>query len=71
VLLAAAIRRPEPPIWHPHDTVTDTFMRRRRWWGWQRREMTPDELQAHVEQRQAAWLGEADIRQTTIITSPC
>jgi hypothetical protein len=46
--------------WHPHDTASDTFMRRRRWYGWQARAMTPDELRAHVESRLRCWIGRPD-----------
>ena len=29
--------------WEVYQTATDTFMRRRRWYGWQTRPMTPEE----------------------------
>ena len=29
--------------WQVQHTTTDSFLRRRRWWGWQTRAMTPDE----------------------------
>jgi hypothetical protein len=43
--------------WNPHDTGLDSFMRRRRWYGWQTRRMTQEELRAHVESRLRCWLG--------------
>jgi hypothetical protein len=46
--------------WHPHDTDLDSVMRRRRWYGWQTRPMTPDELRSHVESRLRCWLGQPD-----------
>jgi hypothetical protein len=42
--------------WHPYETVADTVMRRRRWYGWQTRAMTREELQAHFETRIGWWL---------------
>jgi hypothetical protein len=54
-------RSPHLWEWHPHDTATDTFMRRRRWYGWQTRAMTQEELRAHVESRLSCWLGRPEI----------
>jgi hypothetical protein len=42
--------------WQPHETATDTVMRRRRWYGWQTRAMTREELRAHFEARIGWWL---------------
>jgi hypothetical protein len=46
---------------HPHDTATDTFMRRRRRYGWQTRALTQEELRAHVASRLRGWRGRPEI----------
>ena len=57
---------PELKQWHPYDTALDTVMRRLVFGVWQIRAMTPEELRAHVDERQAAWLREAEmLRRTT------
>src|SRR5882724_10467878 len=56
---------PELKRWHPYDTALDTVMRRLIVGVWQVREITPEELRAHVEQRQAAWLRGAEIDPPT------
>jgi hypothetical protein len=38
-------RSPHLWEWHPHDTGLDSFMRRRRWYGWQTRAMTQEECE--------------------------
>jgi hypothetical protein len=33
--------------WEPYLTAAESYMRRRRWYGWQKRDMTPEECTAH------------------------
>jgi hypothetical protein len=60
-------RSPHLWEWHPHDTATNTFMRRRRWYGWQTPEITPDELHTHVESRLRCWLGRPEISDAFLL----
>lgn len=60
VLLSSS---PELKLWHPYDTALDTVMRRLVVGIWQIREITPEELRAHVDERQATWLREAGIHR--------
>jgi hypothetical protein len=57
---------PELKQWHPYDTALETVMRRLVVGIWQIREITPEELRAHIEQRQSAWLREAGIHQNDV-----
>ncbi len=54
ILLVFAACRPSHPMralaWRPHLTATQSFMRRRRWYGWQTRLMTSEECSAHFSQ---------------------
>jgi hypothetical protein len=54
---------PELKLWHPYDTANNSVMRRLIFGIWQTREMTPEELRAHFEERKDAWLREAGIKR--------